>query len=401
VKQPDAPDPRWTAIDSLSRIGQYATALERTQALLDEAQASGDWRTEFRAWQHRGQYRGYTGANNDSSLLAMEARAATAGVPLKQLLHSALATGWWQRYEQDRWRVLDRTTNAQESDDPATWSQPTYMRKVIEHFRASLEPVDTLQRIPAGELGDLLIGDDVKARALRPMLYDILAHRALGVFTNSETRLAEPSWRFTLNGPKDFELFEAFVFRPLAHRDSTSWEFQAFGIYQRLERTHLNDDTPDALVDVTLQRLAFVRERSLLSDKDSLYLNALERLSSRLPNDTCQAEVTYALAQWHREQGSKYQRLGADAWKWENRTARTLCEEAIAKFPGSFGAQQCARLKAELEVPALRIEVENAVVPDDRSAVAVHYRNVKRVGLRVVKDELVDELAEERRDYEK
>ncbi|MEZ4789768.1 MAG: alpha-2-macroglobulin family protein [Flavobacteriales bacterium] len=401
VKQPDAPDPRWTAIDSLSRIGQYAAALERTQALLDEAQASGDWRTEFRAWQHRSQYRSYTGANNDSSLLAMEARASTADVPLKQLLHSALATGWWQRYEQDRWRVLDRTANAEESDDPATWSQPTYMRKVIAHFRASLEPVDTLQVIPAGELGDLLIGDDVKARALRPMLYDILAHRALGVFTNSETRLAEPSWRFTLNDPKDFELFEAFVFRPLAHRDSTSWEFQAFGIYQRLERTHLNNDTPDALVDVTLQRLAFVHERSLLSDKDSLYLNALERLSSRLPNDTCQAEVTYALAQWHREQGGKYQRLGTNAWKWENRTARTLCEEAIVKFPGSFGAQQCARLKAELEVPALRVEVENAVVPDDRSAVAVHYRNVKRVGLRVVKDEVVDEPTEERRDYEK
>ena len=93
MKQPDVPDPRWTAIDSLSRIGQYATALERTQALLDEAQASGDWRTEFRAWQHRSQYRSYTGANNDSSLLAMEARATTADVPLKQLLHSALATG--------------------------------------------------------------------------------------------------------------------------------------------------------------------------------------------------------------------------------------------------------------------------------------------------------------------
>ncbi len=401
VKQPTEADPRWTAIDSLSRIGQYATALDRTQELLDEAQGAGDWRTEFRAWQHRGQYRSYTGANNDSSLLAMEARAATADVPMKQLLHSVLATGWWQRYEQDRWRVLDRTANEQEGDDPATWSQPTYMRKVIGHFQASLEPADTLQRIPAAELGYLLLGDDVRARALRPTLYDILAHRALGIFLNSETRLAEPAWRFTLNDPQDFELFEAFVLRPLAHRDSSSWEFQAFRTYQRLERLHLNDDSPDALVDVTLQRLAFVRERSLLSDKDSLYLHGLERLSSRLPTDTCQAEVTHALAEWHREQGAKYERLGSDQWKWENLTAQQLCEGAIAKFPGSIGAQRCARLKAELELPVLRIEVENAIVPEVRSMMAVHYRNAKRVGLRVVKDELTDGPSEERRDYEK
>ena len=394
-------DPRWAAIDSLSQLGQYATALEHTQALLNEAQAHGDWRTEFRAWQYRGQYRAYTGASNDSSLLAIEERATTAGVPLQQLLHSALATGWWQRYEQDRWRVLDRTNTTAEGDDPATWSQATYMKKVIGHFTASLEPVDTLKKLMAGDLGDLLIGDDPEARKLRPTLFDILAHRALAVFGNSETRITEPAWRFTLNDPKDFELFEPFVFRALTHRDSTAWEFQALRTYQQLERLHLNDDKPDALVDVTLQRLSFVRERSLVAEKDSLYANALNTLRSRLPNDTCQAEVIHALATWHREQGGRYQRLGSEQWKWENRTAQELCNDAITRFPGSYGAKACARLKAELEQPALRIEAENAVAPNERAQVAVFYRNVKKVGLRVVKDEVVDEPTEDRRDYEK
>ncbi|MBL7953265.1 MAG: hypothetical protein JNM62_16280 [Flavobacteriales bacterium] len=393
-------DPRWATIDSLSQLGQYATALDRTQAILEESKANGDWRTEFRAWQYRGQYRSYTGASNDSSLLAIEERAATAGVPLKQLLNSALATGWWQRYEQDRWRVLDRTNTEAEGGDPATWSQATYMNKVIGHFTTSLEPVDTLKKLAAGDLGDLLIGDDAEARKLRPTVYDILAHRALSVFGNSETRITEPAWRFTLNDTKDFDLFEPFAFRALTHRDSTAWEFQALRTYQQLERLHLNDDKPDALVDVTLQRLAFVRERSLLAEKDSLFANALNILRSRLPNDTCQAEVMQALAVWHREQGDQYQRLGSEQWKWENRTARELCNEATVKFPGSYGAKKCARLKAEMEMPALRIEAENAVAPNERSQVAIFYRNVKKVGLRVVKDELVDE-AEERRDYEK
>lgn len=401
VSPTDQPDPRWAAIDSLSQQGQYATALERTQVLLGESQVNGDWRAEFRAWQHRGQFRAYIGASNDSSLLALEERAATAAVPLKQLLHSALATGWWQRYEQDRWRVLDRTNMAVESEDPATWSQATYMKKVIGHFTASLEPVDTLKHLPAGHLGDLLIGDDVEARRLRPTIYDILAQRAIAVFSNSETRVTEPSWRFTLNDRKDFDLFESFAFRALSHRDSTAWEFQALRTYQQLERLHLNDDRPDALVDVTLQRLAFVRERSLLAEKDSLYAAALGTLRSRLADDTCQAEVLHALAQWHREQAGRYQRLGSDDHKWDNRTARELYTEAIAKFPGSHGARKCARSKAELELPALRIEAETATGPNERSMVALFYRNVKKVGLRVVKDGVVDEMTEERRDYEK
>lgn len=394
-------DPRWAAIDSLSRIGQYATALDRTEAILEESKTSGDWRTEFRAWQCRGQYRAYTGLSNDSSLAAIEERASTADVPLKQLLHSTLASGWWQRYEQDRWRVLDRTNTEVEGEDPATWSQTTYMKKVIGHFSASLEPVDTLKKTPTGDLGDLLIGDDAEARALRPTLYDILAHRAIAVFSNSETRITEPAWRFALNDVSDFDLFESFAFRALQHRDSTAWEFQALRTYQQLERLHLNDDKPNALVDATLQRLAFVRERSLLAEKDSLYANALNTLRSRLPNDTCQAEVIHALAQWHREQGGRFQRHGNEEWKWENRTAQQLCAEATTNFPGSFGAKRCERLKAELELPALRIEAENATVPNERSNIAVYYRNTKKIGLRVVKDDVVDEPTEERRDYEK
>ena len=391
------PDPRWAVIDSLAGIGQYATALERTEALLEGSRANNDPRTEFRAWQYRSLYRGYTGASNDSSLLAMEQRAATATVPLKQLLHSVLATSWWQRYQQDRWRILERTALSVESEDPATWSQGTYVKKVIEHFRASLEPRDTLKNMPAGDLGDLLVGDDEKAKRLRPTVFDILAHRAIALFSNSETRITEPAWRFKLDNPKDFDLFEPFVFRALSHRDSTAWEFQALTLYQQLERLHLNDNTPDALVDVVLQRLAYVRERSVLPEKDSLYVNALGALRERLPSDTCQAEVLHALAQWHREQGARYHRLRTEQWKWENRTAKEICTEAIARFPGSYGAAQCARLKAELEMPVLGMEVENAVAPEQRSSFALRYRNVTRVGVRVVEDPRANEEAEEQR----
>ena len=71
-------DPRWAAIDSLDGIGQYATALERTETILDRARADGDWRTEFKAWMYRSRFQQTTGVEQPAILSALEQRAAAA-----------------------------------------------------------------------------------------------------------------------------------------------------------------------------------------------------------------------------------------------------------------------------------------------------------------------------------
>ncbi|MBL7982112.1 MAG: hypothetical protein JNL52_09905 [Flavobacteriales bacterium] len=386
------PDPRWAAIDSLVGIGQYASALERTDALLAEAQTSGEWRLEFAAWARRAVFQEFTGVATDSIIQPMEQRAAVAPVPLAQLLHSTLMDRWWQWYQRERWRIMDRTEldGSFDVNDPDTWTQDRFMERVIRDAQASLEPYDTLRHIPVGELAELLTGDP-NAIPLRPTLYDVLAHRALRIFGNTETRLAEPSWRFTLNDPNDFDLFEPFIFRPLEHRDSTAWEFQSMRIYQRLERAHINADKLDAYVDVVLQRLAYVRERSVLPEKDSLYLGALELLRTRLPQDACEAEVMVAIARWHEEQASKYDRLGGDDWKWERRTAIELCKAAIAKWPNTFGARNAAALLSRAQQPALSIASEQAIPPGKDFLALVKYRNSTKAWLRIVSDPELDE----------
>ncbi|HRD52015.1 MAG TPA: MG2 domain-containing protein [Flavobacteriales bacterium] len=386
------PDPRWAVIDSLAGIGQYATALERTDVLLNEAKAANDWRTEFKAWMRRAGFQELTGIDQDSIINPMDRRAAEAGMPLSQLLRTTLMDRWWQRYQYNRWQIMERTEldGSFDAADPETWTQGRYIERVIREARASLEPFNELRNIPVDELGDLLGGDSA-ARYLRPTLYDVLAQRALRIFSNTETRLAEPSWRFTLNDPKDFELFEPFLFRPLEHRDSTAWEFQSMRIYQRLERAHINADKLDAYVDVVLQRLAYVRERSVLPEKDSLYLGSLELLRTRLPEDACEAEVMVAIARWHEEQANKYGRLRSDDWKWERRTAVELCNAAIAKWPGTFGARNASALLSRMQQPSLSIASEQAVPPGKDFLALMKYRNSTKAWLRIVSDPERDE----------
>ena len=72
------------------------------------------------------------------------------------------------------------------------------------------------------------------------------------------------------------------------------------------------------------------------------------------------SEVGVAMAAWHSEQAGNYQRLVGDAFKEERIKARTLCDSAIAKFPGSYGAIKAAVLKAQLERPSLQLFAEEA-----------------------------------------
>src|SRR5690606_33970386 len=169
----NAPDPAWAAIDSLVAIGQYATALTATDSLLDTARSTADWRTEFRAWMYKGRLMPYTGTDAKDVLAAMEARAAQAGTPLAPLLHSVIAEQWWTYYQGQRWRVLERPPLAEPTDDPEAWDQATFMQQVIHAYTASLQPPNSLARIPVGELGPLLQPAHADT-LLRPTPFDVL-----------------------------------------------------------------------------------------------------------------------------------------------------------------------------------------------------------------------------------
>lgn len=380
-------DPRWSKVDSLDKLGQYASALKLTDTLLADARTDGNWQTEFQAWMRRGRYLQLTGTDGTEVIQAMEERAATATAPLAQLLHSVIAEQWWSHYQMNRWRVLERTTLAEPTDDPDTWDQATYMRKVIAEYSASLQPSDSLAAIPTTDLGPLLEPNKPDLH-LRPTLLDLLAHRALSVFRNSETRLAESATRFQLDDPVLFAAPEPFAKAAFATSDTSTWNWQALRLYQQLTNLHLADPQPDALVHLTLERLDFVRENGTLTNKDSLYLKALIDLQSSLHTGEALAEVSLAIAQWHADQGDRFQRLAPDsAWKWERRTAAELCREVIGQNPGAFAMKNAEALLARLQQPSLSITAESAVLPDTPFKLAVEYANLDRVWLRVVKDD--------------
>ncbi len=389
-------DPRWAAVDSLSNIGQFASALKVTEVILAEAHVAHDWRTEFQAWMYAARFLRYTGADAVQVIAKLDSAGNNAETPLKQLLHSVVADQWWGYYQQNRWKVLDRTNMAEATDDPETWDQATFMQKVIERYATSLEPGEDLAKIPVGDLGPLLGPTNADSK-LRPTLFDVLARRALEVFQNSETRLAEPAWRFKLDSPNAFASASEFASASFATRDSTAWEWQALRLYQRLTALHLTDNRQAALTDVALDRLAFARANSTLPDKDSLYVKALQAQSITLMAGEEKSAVMLAIAQWHAEQAGNYQRLAPDsAFKWERKTAVDICREIATNQQEPFASKRAKALIAQWTQPSLQVNAEEAVTPNIPFRISANYANVPHLWLRIVKD---DTKRNERRGY--
>ncbi|MGV9011141.1 MAG: alpha-2-macroglobulin family protein [Flavobacteriales bacterium] len=383
---PQDHDAIWASIDSLSNLGQYAGALKETNMLLGKARAEKDWRTEFRAWMYTTRFQQNTGVEPVQVIAQLDSAADTAAMPLKQLLKSVVAEQWWNYYQQNRWQVLDRTNLAEATTDPATWDQATFMRKVIEQYTASLQPAEELAKIQVGDLHSLL-QPEIDDPSLRPTLLDLLAHRALDVFQNSETRLSEPAWRFQLDSPEAFAPEPEFAKAEFTTRDTTAWEWQAIRLYQQLTVLHLPDAGRTALNDLTLARLAFVRANSTLPEKDSLYLNALVAQNAGLSASEEKSAVLIAIAEWHMEQAAKYQRLAPDsAFKWEKNTAADICRGIASQRQEPFASKRATALLAQWTQPSLQVRTEEATAPDKPFLISANYANTKQLWLRIVKE---------------
>jgi len=109
----------------------------------------------------------------------------------------------------------------------------------------------------------------------------LLAHTALTFYINDEASVTDPVYKFELNSPDDFSSVENFIDIDFTTKDSLSLKFYAIQLFQKLIAFHLNDDEKDALVDVDLARLNFVRRNSVHTEKDSLYILAIVKMEDQ------------------------------------------------------------------------------------------------------------------------
>ncbi len=377
----------WAKVDSLDNKGLPKSALEVVKTIYQKAKAEKNTNQIIKSVIYTIKYNTYLVEDDYVIALSeLNKMALELESPHKQLVHSMIAEVYWGYYQSNRWKFMNRSATVQfKNDDVRTWDLKKLAEHVTYNYILSLSN-DRLTKTISIESYTPILEDKVSIdRKLRPTLYDFLAHRAVDFFMNTEYDVTKPAYTFRIDKPEYLSDVNQFINLNLQNKDSLSTKYFALYIMQDLLGFHLQDKDPEALVDIDLKRLSFVRTHAQFENKDSLYYKTLQTLKNRYESNKVSAQIDYKIALIHTARAALYNPVFSNDYQWENKIALQICDEAIKKFPGSFGANECLSLKNEILNKSLEIKTEEVVLPNKPNKALVSAKNVSSLYLRIIK----------------
>jgi uncharacterized protein YfaS (alpha-2-macroglobulin family) len=306
--------------------------------------------------------------------------------PTKNILESVLANLYWQYYQQNRWKFYERTTTESKVDiaDFRTWDLQTLFAEIHNHFQNSLQNEVLAQKTDLAKF-DAVLELQKDSKIFRPTLYDFLAHNALDFYKSSETSIANPVYKFEISEEKYLANFEEFSKIKLETPDNLSLQFNALKIYQKLAAFHQKENNNNAFIAVELERLEFVKQHATFSEKETRFLNSLIGLKNEFKTHESSTLINFEIASVYNNQANDYVPLTKTENQFKRLKALEICEEAITKFPNSFGAQKCNLLKQQIFNLSLNITAEKYVPNLKDNKILVSYKNVPELYFHIFK----------------
>lgn len=367
--------------DSLASNQNVKSALVLINDLNAKARKEGNTVALVKSVIYRILFQHYLDPTNLAKLNAdLKQDILVAKQPEKSILQSLLAESYWNYYLQNAYRIRQRTSiEAESGNDIKTWSVKKLINETVNTYMASIAEASLLQNTKIDIFTTLLTGDST-TRYLRPTLYDLLAHRALSTFSNTQIDLITPP----IN-PINFReaLFldtKSFIGESLATGDSTSTQQKAFIIFQKLLLFHSSQKNTAAMIDVDLKRIKFACQRSLKEGEDTAYFDALQQLLGKARETEIYSDILYEQALLCR---NGYSKDGNNKLNLVN--AVKLAEEAIRAYPKSNGAINATNLIDQIRAKSLSIELKEYAQPNTPMLVQYSYQNVDRISLRLYK----------------
>ncbi|HEX7904246.1 MAG TPA: alpha-2-macroglobulin family protein [Chitinophagaceae bacterium] len=331
---------------------------------------------------------GLQGENRDNnevlSINEIESEIKTAKEPAASLLKSLLAEMYWNYYQVRRWSMYNRTkTTDFKKEDIATWDAEDFHKKISELYLQSLSNEKLLQQTKPEPFSAIIVKGNV--RHLRPTLFDLLAHRAIGYFDNDDRNIKKPAYAFEIDQASAFDPAADFVTRKFITKDSLSLQHKALLLYQRLIAFHLNDSKPDALIDADLLRIQLVKSKSTHPDKDKLYFNSINHIANQYGNTPAATQAWYLVAAWHNEKADTYKPYGDTTHRFDRIKAKEIIERLLLQKDSSEGKINAFNLKNNIESKKLQFELEKVNTPDQSFRSLVSYKNFTTLYLRLIK----------------
>ncbi len=365
-------DALWTQVQDAISKGLPQTAIKLLDQIIPGALADQAWAEATKAICMKIAQNGrIQGGKAEEMIVQLQAEIAAAPEPMKPVMEAVLGHWYWQYFQQNRWRFMQRTQTAEPPGaDITTWDLATILAEIDKHFTLALAAEQILKATPIG-VWDFLIEKGTVPDTYRPTLYDFLVFDALSFYSSGEQTGALPQDTFEImaDDPIFAPVAEFLAWQPKTS-DTQSAKLKAIQIYQGLLAFHQNDADKTAFIDADLQRLVFGNNQAVGPEKADLYKAALERFANQWSKHEIAARALYEWANVEYGQGN-------------NLKAHTLAGQGWDQYPASVGGIQCYNLIQQIEAKSATITTER-VWNDPLPNIQVTYRNVTKVYFRAV-----------------
>ncbi|MBR9919197.1 MAG: alpha-2-macroglobulin [Bacteroidetes bacterium] len=391
----------WAKVDSLDRIGQYASARTLVEDILAKAKSENNDPQHVKSVTALAGYiSNLEEGGAENALIFVEAEVDASSGRVKHILQSALANFYRIYLDSKYWQIRDRTDIVGDRpEDIATWTPALLEARIAELFLASVQNPDLLA-VSSTEYKAILSDPDIK-KDLRPNLYDLLAHRALDYFSNTSSYLNQPAYVFYLDDPKAFASATTFAKAEFETQDKESFTHRALLLFQNVLQYHIdNNSSPEVKLDADLRRMQFAYNKAVMPEKDKLYKEALKALQQKYKSASNVSEAYFLEAQLLHKDGSTW-RIGTqdEALRLKWKDAWKMCQEIQDRYPDTYGASLAKGLVHTIEQKSLQIQMESISPTDNPLLAEIRFRNIPDVHFRLLEldDKLEKQIEENQR----
>ncbi len=384
----------WAKADSFLNRGLPESAQKILDDVYKQAKAKNQQLQMLKSqvYMMKGDFQKNEDAVKDAILRA-EKETANTSFPVNAVWQSITAQLYWNYYNTNRWKILNRTATNTTGEDFEQWDAGKFFDKVAALYNASLAKANELKQVNIADYDAVLIKGE-NSRNLRPTLFDLLAFRAIGFYENDEKDVTKPTFQFVMDDAAAFAEAGDFIKHNFKTEDTGSLQWKALKLYQQILSLHMNDSKSDAMIDADLLRIDFVFAHSVHADKKELYKKALERIESKYSSNPLSAMASFKLAQQMYKTGDnssgqeKNKKIGrrpqGPQAKYDYVTQKKKLETIVSKFPNSEGGIAARQQLQSIMMKQLTVQAEDVVLPNEASKILISYRNVKTAYFRII-----------------
>ena len=296
------------------------------------------------------------------------------------LLHEEIAKAYANYLDENEWNINENLPIDGDLSkvEMKYWDKESFKTRINQHYDEALKPVESLKKAKTVDFMVLYENTNNNKEYIEyeASLFEFMFHRVAKYYQEeANADQAEGDTEKWWLPAKDFVKADLGDFdNPL---------IKCLKIYQELIAYNLKNSNEDVLIYNDLKRLEFVNNTLGILLHYTQYQAAMENLKMQHKDNPLSAEITALMA---RNLMGQYENNSEDSTYFDNyKKAKTICEEAIAKFPKSKGAKNCENLIKRIEEPQIDLTLNKVHLPNEAIPAVLEYKNTTAPYYRIVK----------------